>query len=122
MSKPNILICAAAGIGSLFHFISAASACGLQQSTGLPIGTPVQMMTVQPGDVPSMNFSQSNTVVTRAEVIAKPCHGVLRKTRPLGYRYVLKTPGFVGRDTYALRACNARGECSITAAVLTFVR
>lgn len=122
MPKFYALVSMATMLGSLVYCTSTAQACGLQQSHRLPVGTPVQMMTVGPGDLPSMNFSQANTVVTRAEVIAKPCHGVLRKTRPLGFVYVLKKPGFIGRDTYALKACNARGQCSITAAVLTFVR
>lgn len=99
---------------------SQGYACGLR-GADIPIGTPVQSATLRRGETPSMGFQAARTVVTRAEVLAAPCHGALRKTRPLGFRYVPHRPDFVGRDTYAIRACNARGECSVTAAIVTFV-
>ena len=99
---------------------SPASACGLR-GADIPVGTLVQSATLHRGETPSMGFQGARTKVTRAEILAAPCHGTLRKTRPLGFRYVPHRPGFVGRDTYAIRACNARGECSVTAAVVTFV-
>lgn len=121
MSRSPSLLCllVTGGVAAL-STVSHVYACGLR-GADIPVGTPVQSATLRMGETPSMGFQAARTVVTRAEVLAAPCHGTLRKTRPLGFRYVPHRPGFVGRDTYAIRACNARGECSVTAAIVTFV-
>jgi hypothetical protein len=92
-------------------------ACGLR-GVAIPPGTPIQEINIRPGDQPTIGFSQARTVVARASVLSPPCHGTLAATRPIGFRYVSRKDD-VGTDMFAIRACNAAGECSITGMVLT---
>ena len=94
-----------------------SASCGLR-GVDMPVGTPIQEMNIRPGDQPTIGFTQARTVVTRANVLSPPCHGSLVATRPIGFRYISQKD-YVGPDTFAIRACNAAGECSITGMILS---
>lgn len=87
----------------------------------MPIGTPIQEMTIRADFRPTVGFSQSRTAVTSASVLSPPCHGTLTATRPIGFRYTSRKD-YVGTDMFAIRACNAAGDCSITGMMLTIMQ
>ena len=95
----------------------AQASCGLR-GIDIPVGTPIQQTNIRPGDQQTISFTQARTVVTRATVLSPPCHGTLAATRPIGFRYVSRKD-YVGTDMFAIRACTAAGECSVTGMILT---
>jgi hypothetical protein len=91
--------------------------CGLK-GVSIPMGAPVQTIAIRNTDSPELNFLSAPTRVIRAEIVSRPCNATLIKTsQPLGFRYIPRA-GFIGRDMYAVRGCNDRGGCSITAFVV----
>ena len=93
-----------------------AAGCGLTKES-VPYGTPIQQISVYPGQDWRINFSQARTRVVSAQVIRPACHGRSIATRPVGFRYI-PDRAFRGYDSMLVKACNGMGQCSHTGFIM----
>ena len=94
-----------------------ASACGLKD-VSMPVGTPIQEITISGRDRPTMGFGSVRSAVTSASIVDRPCHGTLTRYQVLGFRYIPDS-GYAGTDMFAIRGCLGPGRCNVTGAAIT---